>query len=1130
MNTAIFSVEITALLAAAGNAYPTLHTILDVSVFLMSGVLALLLWDSGSRHRPSLYRWLAISFTVAALCEFIHVMVAIEWPERFARIHQFAEQVRSGTWAPAAYLLPLGLLGALGLGRKEGKRGVGWFGLSLVGLGAGLIILFQWLPRYAVPGWLGISRPTLVGAPFLWVALGVICWRGRHWDRIMRVLVPLSLLFFGAQVVMLFSRNLHDSLAMAAHLGKLAGSLYLLVQLVRIGAEDTEQRIRAERELQRFNEESQQRERARTAELETANAALKKEIAARQQAEAQLKQSLSEVTELKTALDEHAIVAITDPQGQITYVNDKFCAISKYAREELLGQDHRIINSDYHSKEFIRDLWATIGRGRIWKGEIKNKAKDGTYYWVDTTIVPFLNEQGKPRQYVAIRADITERKQTEERLKASLKEVSDFKAALDEHAIVAITDPRGRITYVNDKFCAISKYSREELLGQDHRLINSGYHSKEFIRDLWTTIGRGKVWRGEIKNRAKDSVHYWVDTTIVPFLGPEGKPVQYMAIRADITERKLAEQKLETQLARLDLLNRITRAIGERQDLQSIFQVVIRSLEDHLPIDFGCVCLYDDLGQSLTVANVSVRNEALAADLVTTDEARLNIDENGLSRSMTGQLIYEPDIGRLQFPFARKLARGGMSSMIIAPLWVESKAFGILVAARREPYSFSSGDCEFLKQLSEQVALAAHQAQLYGALQQAYDDLRETQQAVMQQERLRALGQMASGIAHDINNAISPIALYTESMLESEPNLSPRARGYLETIDRAIDDVAATVSRMREFYRQREPQLSLAPVPLNRLIQQVVDLTRARWSDMPQQRGIMIQMQTQLESGLPPIMGVESELREALINLLFNGVDAMPEGGALTIRTRLAEGLSDPDPVCPRRRVQVEVTDTGMGMDENTRRRCMEPFFTTKGERGTGLGLAMVYGIAQRHSADIEIDSAVGQGTTVRLSFTVPATVAPGAAPCAAGYAVPPRLRILVVDDDPLLLKSLRDSLESDGHLVVAANGGQAGIDAFRKAQDFLQPFAVVITDLGMPYVDGRKVAAAVKELSPSTPVLLLTGWGQRLVAEGDVPSQVDRVLNKPPKLRDLREALLQVCPPDLAEPFSNTGSSTSYA
>jgi PAS domain S-box-containing protein len=389
-------------------------------------------------------------------------------------------------------------------------------------------------------------------------------------------------------------------------------------------------------------------------------------------ADQQLKASLKEIGDLKAALDEHAIVAITDPQGKITYVNDKFCAISKFSRKELLGQDHRIINSSFHPKEFIRDLWTTITHGKVWKGEIKNRAKDGSFYWVDTTIVPFLSDDGKPRQYVAIRADITERKAAEEKLreseerlrtmissvrdyaiimldiqgcvmdwnlgaktikgwraeeiigrhfscfytpedvaahqperrlqqaanegraedegwrvrkdgsrfwanvvitalrnpdgqlrgfvkvtcdltdrkraedklKASLKEIGDLKAALDEHAIVAITDPQGKITYVNDKFCAISRFSRRELLGQDHRIINSSFHPKEFIRDLWTTITHGKVWKGEIKNRAKDGSFYWVDTTIVPFLSDDGKPRQYVAIRADITERKAAEEKI----------------------------------------------------------------------------------------------------------------------------------------------------------------------------------------------------------------------------------------------------------------------------------------------------------------------------------------------------------------------------------------------------------------------------------------------------------------------------------------------------------------------------------------------------------------------------------------------------------
>ncbi len=254
---------------------------------------------------------------------------------------------------------------------------------------------------------------------------------------------------------------------------------------------------------------------------------------------------LKELNDLKSALDEHAIVAITDARGMIIYVNDKFCAISKYSREELLGKDHRIINSSHHPKAFIRSLWQTISGGRVWKGEIKNRAKDGSHYWVDTTIVPYLDERGKPYQYIAIRADITERKRIEEQMASNINELADVKAALDEHAIVAITDQTGKIIHVNDKFCAISQYDREELIGQDHRIINSGYHSKAFIRAIWQTIGGGSVWKGEIKNRAKDGSHYWVDTTIVPYLDERGKPYQYIAIRADITERKNAEESLQ---------------------------------------------------------------------------------------------------------------------------------------------------------------------------------------------------------------------------------------------------------------------------------------------------------------------------------------------------------------------------------------------------------------------------------------------------------------------------------------------------------------------------------------------------------------------------------------------------------
>jgi signal transduction histidine kinase/ActR/RegA family two-component response regulator len=475
------------------------------------------------------------------------------------------------------------------------------------------------------------------------------------------------------------------------------------------------------------------------------------------------------------------------------------------------------------------------------------------------------------------------------------------------------------------------------------------------------------------------------------------------------------------------------------------------------------------------------------------------IEWSGLARGVRGEMIHEPDLSAAPAPFGGRLAAQGLRSLVAAPLLVESKVFGILVAAHRDAGRFSGPDCEFLRQLSAHAALASHQTLLYAQLQKAYEELRQSQQAILQQERLRALGQMASGIAHDINNAISPVALYTEFLLQKETGLSDRAREKLQTISNAIDDVAATVARMKEFYRRREADADLSPVQVNLCVQQVIDLTRARWSDISQRGGHTIEIRTDLDPDLPEVMSVEGEVREALTNLYLNAFDAMPDGGALTVRTR----------ACGNGTVAVEVADTGAGMDEETRRRCLEPFYTTKGERGSGLGLAMVYGMVQRHGAAIEIESAPRRGTTIRLLFKAPsgAAAAPAAAPAGPGHP----LSILVIDDDPLLLKSLEDALASDGHAVAAANGGQAGVDRFRAGLSGNRTFDLVITDFGMPYMDGGKVAAAIKALSPSTPVILLTGWGQRMIAERDIPPHVDRVLGKPPRLAHLREAFAAI-------------------
>ncbi|MDM0025172.1 ATP-binding protein [Variovorax saccharolyticus] len=579
----------------------------------------------------------------------------------------------------------------------------------------------------------------------------------------------------------------------------------------------------------------------------------------------------------------------------------------------------------------------------------------------------------------------------------------------------------------------------------------------------------------------------------------------------DVTERNRAQARLHAQLERLNLLDQITSAVGQRQELQSIYQVVLASVEARLPMDFCCVCEHDPAASILRVACIGPDSEGLAAELGLSGHSTIDIDANGLSRCLQGELVHEPDISDSPFAFPARLAAVGLRSLVMAPLRSESRVFGLLITARRHARSVSSGECEFLRQLSAHVGLAVQQARLYGALQLAYDELRQTQQAVMQQERLRALGEMASGIAHDINNAISPVLLYVETLIEDETGLSAKGRGHLRTIARSIDDVAATVARLREFYQQREPQLSVARLRLNLLADQVAEMTRARWSDMPQRNGIVIRLDRVFEEGLPDIRGIESEVREALTNLIFNAVDAMPEGGELTLRT-FSEFTAASAKGPATTLVHLEVGDTGLGMDEDTLRRCREPFFTTKGQRGTGLGLAMVYGFAQRHGADLQIASTPGRGTTVRLSFPMP-TESPAAlgAPGAAAPARAPRLRILIVDDDPIVLTSLHDVLAGDGHHVISRGGGREGIDAFRQAHATPDAFDLVITDLGMPHTDGRQVAGAVKQLSPSTPVIMLTGWGQRLIADSDIPSSVDRVLSKPPRLPELRLVLAQL-------------------
>jgi signal transduction histidine kinase/CheY-like chemotaxis protein len=395
-------------------------------------------------------------------------------------------------------------------------------------------------------------------------------------------------------------------------------------------------------------------------------------------------------------------------------------------------------------------------------------------------------------------------------------------------------------------------------------------------------------------------------------------------------------------------------------------------------------------------------------------------------------------------------------------------------------------------------------------VQKAYEELRRTQQVVVQQERLRALGQMASGVAHDVNNALSPIVAYSELLLNTIPDLPDSAREYLHTIKRSGNDIAHIVARMREFYRRRSDTEQLSKVNINQIIDEVIVLTRPRWRDLSQREGISIHIERDLASAPPPLLSDPSDLREALINLIFNSVDALPQGGTITLATRSVERpLSETEKA---RSVQVEVRDTGIGMDERTRERCLEPFFSTKVKRGgTGLGLAMVYGMMERHEGTIDIESAPGCGTVVRLTFPIRENNPPAVAKSVAQIRENHSLRVLCIDDEPQIQQLLKDCLASFKHQVTVAATGRQGMELFREAKRRNEPYEVVVTDLGMPDMDGTQVTRTIKAESPETPVIMMTGWGTMMKEDGEAAPQVDALIGKPPNIAELNTLLLNI-------------------
>ncbi len=427
------------------------------------------------------------------------------------------------------------------------------------------------------------------------------------------------------------------------------------------------------------------------------------------------------------------------------------------------------------------------------------------------------------------------------------------------------------------------------------------------------------------------------------------------------------------------------------------------------------------------------------------------------------------------------------------PVMLGDRLLGVLAVSDREGRPLGEADEALLRALVGQAAVAIQNAQLYEdaraheiEARRALDELRRTQEQLVRMEKLRALGEMASGVAHDFNNVLAVI-LGRVQLLQRKLE-DPTFQRWLAIVEQAALDGAQTVRQIQEFTRVRRDQPTQT-VDVNQAIRDAVEMTRTRWRDESQSRGVPIQLALDL-GAVPPVDGQPSELREVLTNLILNAVDALPRGGQIRIATR-ERG----------ERVEVTVADTGVGMSESVRRRIFEPFFSTKGPSGTGLGLAMVYGIVSRHGGEILVDTVEGAGSTftIRLPVGRPRAALAKRAPTVDVESV----RVLVIDDEPFVRDTLGDILRQQHHDVVVADDGVSGLARFREGA-----FDLVMTDLAMPGMSGWQVAQAVKAARPTVPVVLVTGWGVEVEADELQTHGVDRVMTKPFRYEDVQEVL----------------------
>jgi len=541
-----------------------------------------------------------------------------------------------------------------------------------------------------------------------------------------------------------------------------------------------------------------------------------------------------------------------------------------------------------------------------------------------------------------------------------------------------------------------------------------------------------------------------------------------------IGNAKLYEDSL-AKIKQLTTLYEIGKTLSSTLDLDDLFKKALELLKDRLGYAAYAILLLDRERDELYVKQVAGEN------LGEVKKSRFRVGIDGIVGwvAKTGELVYVPDVSK-----DPRYIRVGpcIKSEAAFPLKVRNQLFGVLNIESDELNGFDEEDLKTLSSFASQMSISIENAQLFSDLKRTLQELKQAQDQIIQVEKLRAMGEMASGVAHDFNNVLAVILGNIQLLLHQLDHLSPEEiREGLKVIERSSKDGAETIRRIQEFTGVRRDK-EFITLSLNEIVTEVVNITQPRWRDQTQKKGIQVELETQLGE-IPLIMGNPAELREVLTNIIFNGVDAMPRGGKLTLTTQpQAEDW-----------VEVRIADTGIGMTEEVKKRVFDPFFTTKGVTNSGLGMSVSYGIIKRHGGEILIESGPGKGTTfvvhLPTGYEVEEVVLKEVPPVKESR----QARILVIDDEDSVRDILSRILKTKGHQVVVASDGEEGIERFRS-----EPFDLVFTDLGMPKLSGWEVGKTIKGINPKVPIAMITGWGVELDREKLNESGIDLIVSKP--------------------------------